>query len=153
MGHYNIPFHTNSSDFIVFSVTLLPTINTKFTSSSLPQYYHRILCYMAVTTISKSVRLRFINFSTKADLLEQYSEPIQFKLFPQPTSHNSPFIQTPAFSHGLQRFRDQLSATYSHPSLRSNFDLHNRWRSWLRHCATSRKAAGSIPDGIIGIFL
>jgi hypothetical protein len=21
-----------------------------------------------------------------------------------------------------------------------------RWRSWLRHCATSRKVAGSIPD-------
>ena len=28
-----------------------------------------------------------------------------------------------------------------------------RWRSWLRHCATSRKVAGSIPDGVIGIFL
>jgi len=27
-----------------------------------------------------------------------------------------------------------------------------RWRSWLRHCATSRKIAGSIPDGINGIF-
>ena len=27
-----------------------------------------------------------------------------------------------------------------------------RWRSWLRHCATSREVAGSIPDGIIGIF-
>jgi hypothetical protein len=27
-----------------------------------------------------------------------------------------------------------------------------RWRSWLRHCATSRKYAGSIPDGLIGIF-
>ena len=26
------------------------------------------------------------------------------------------------------------------------------WRSWLRHCATSRKVAGSIPDGFIGIF-
>ena len=25
--------------------------------------------------------------------------------------------------------------------------------SWLRHCATSRKFAGSIPDGVIGIFL
>jgi hypothetical protein len=24
-----------------------------------------------------------------------------------------------------------------------------RWRSWLRHCATSRKVAGSIPDGAI----
>ena len=26
------------------------------------------------------------------------------------------------------------------------------WRSWLRHCATSRKVAGSIPDGVIGIL-
>jgi hypothetical protein len=25
-------------------------------------------------------------------------------------------------------------------------------RSWLRHCATSRKDAGSIPDVVIGIF-
>ena len=27
-----------------------------------------------------------------------------------------------------------------------------RWLSWLRHCATSQKVAGSIPDGVIGIF-
>jgi hypothetical protein len=27
-----------------------------------------------------------------------------------------------------------------------------RWRSWLRQCATSRKVAGSIPDGVTGIF-
>ena len=27
-----------------------------------------------------------------------------------------------------------------------------RWRSWLRDCATSRKVAGSIPDGVTGIF-
>jgi len=27
-----------------------------------------------------------------------------------------------------------------------------RWRSWLRHCATSQKVMGSIPDGVIGIF-
>jgi len=26
------------------------------------------------------------------------------------------------------------------------------WRSWLRNCAASRKAAGSIPDGVTGIF-
>jgi hypothetical protein len=25
-------------------------------------------------------------------------------------------------------------------------------RSWLRHCATSRWFAGSIPDGVTGIF-
>ena len=28
-----------------------------------------------------------------------------------------------------------------------------RWRSWLRHCTTSRKVAVSIPDGVTGIFL
>ena len=27
-----------------------------------------------------------------------------------------------------------------------------RWRSWYRHCATSVKVTGSIPDGVIGIF-
>ena len=26
------------------------------------------------------------------------------------------------------------------------------WRSWLRHCATSRKAAGSILEDVAGIF-
>jgi ribosomal protein S14 len=27
-----------------------------------------------------------------------------------------------------------------------------RWRGWLRHCATSPKVAGSIPDAVVGIF-
>ena len=27
-----------------------------------------------------------------------------------------------------------------------------RWRSWLRHCDTSRKVAGSVPDYVIGFF-
>jgi hypothetical protein len=27
-----------------------------------------------------------------------------------------------------------------------------RWCSWVRHCATSRKVAGSIPDVVTGIF-
>jgi len=27
-----------------------------------------------------------------------------------------------------------------------------QWRSWLRHCATSWKVMGLIPDGVIGIF-
>ena len=30
--------------------------------------------------------------------------------------------------------------------------IHRGARGWLRHCATSRKVAGSIPDGVIGIF-
>ena len=27
-----------------------------------------------------------------------------------------------------------------------------RWRSWLRHCATSRKVVNSIPDAVIAFF-
>jgi hypothetical protein len=27
-----------------------------------------------------------------------------------------------------------------------------QWRSWLRHCATNRNVAGSIPYGVTGIF-
>jgi hypothetical protein len=27
-----------------------------------------------------------------------------------------------------------------------------QWHSWLRHCATNWKVAGSIPNGVTGIF-
>jgi hypothetical protein len=30
--------------------------------------------------------------------------------------------------------------------------IDTRWHSWLRHCTTSRKVAGSILDGVVGIF-
>ena len=37
--------------------------------------------------------------------------------------------------------------------IKSHFrSLDTRWRSWLRHFATSRKVACSIPDGVIGIY-
>ena len=32
-----------------------------------------------------------------------------------------------------------------------SYSAGTRWRSWLRHCATSQKVAGSIPGGVIGI--
>ena len=43
-----------------------------------------------------------------------------------------------------------------HPSslfyIPTSFILGTRWHSWLRHCATSRKVAGSIPHGVNGSF-
>jgi hypothetical protein len=36
--------------------------------------------------------------------------------------------------------------------VRYSYIWGTRWRSWLSHCATSRKAAGSIPDGVTGVF-
>jgi hypothetical protein len=34
----------------------------------------------------------------------------------------------------------------------SSLYLVTRWRCWLRHCATSQKVEGSIPDNVTGIF-
>ena len=31
-------------------------------------------------------------------------------------------------------------------------DEGTRWHGWLRHCVTNWKIAGSIPNGVIGIF-
>jgi len=46
--------------------------------------------------------------------------------------------------------------TFSNPnhyfSLPSVGGRGGPWRRWLRHCATSRKVAGSFPDGASGIF-
>jgi hypothetical protein len=43
---------------------------------------------------------------------------------------------------------------YEQPNFRRYHDYGGvmRGRSWLRHCATNRKVAGSIPDGVTGIF-
>ena len=41
---------------------------------------------------------------------------------------------------------------FNHLSATRPINGGTRWRSWLRHCATNRKVAGSIPDGGIGIF-
>ena len=44
---------------------------------------------------------------------------------------------------------------FGHPSINEPIPLSEkgtRWRSWLRHCATSRKVAGSIAGGVVGIF-
>jgi hypothetical protein len=52
---------------------------------------------------------------------------------------------------------ERLAARIRYERLRgwmgSSLSLRTRcwWRSWLRHCATSRKVADSIPDGVTGI--
>ena len=79
------------------------------------------------------------------------SEPAQAS--PQPeTCHNSLCVQL-------------LDQSLFRPSYRPQIQIHllqywdafyvfrgSRWRSCLRNCAKSRKVAGSIPGGIIGII-
>ena len=37
-------------------------------------------------------------------------------------------------------------------NIHMTFGRGTRWRRWLRHCSTSRKALGSTPYGVLGIF-
>jgi hypothetical protein len=64
------------------------------------------------------------------------------------------FIQTGRISWTARGFwKNNFSNT--HNMMRYSFQYSigcTRWRSWLRHCATRRKVAGSIPDGVVGIF-
>ena len=43
--------------------------------------------------------------------------------------------------------KDWLSLSNEH-IVNIQKDWGTRWRSWLRHCAASRKVTGSIPDGV-----
>jgi len=57
----------------------------------------------------------------------------------------------PARSESLYRLQyDGCNCVVFLVTSTSNWGI--RWRSWLRHCATNRKVAGSIPDGVIEIF-
>jgi hypothetical protein len=52
------------------------------------------------------------------------------------------------------RERERRDRVYSPINIYINIKVMRgtRWRSWLRHCATSRKVAGLIPDGVTWIF-
>jgi hypothetical protein len=66
---------------------------------------------------------------------------------------------------GGYNFKIDFLQTYNDMTFFPCFDVGNSWsfsnildlsyigwRSWLRHCTASRKVAGSIPDGVTGIF-
>jgi len=61
-----------------------------------------------------------------------------------------PHSQQLASAKGIRTtsFQTMPVTLYSYTS----FGWGTRWRIWLRHCTTSRKVSGSIPDGVTGIF-
>jgi hypothetical protein len=70
--------------------------------------------------------------------------------FPQTCSK---LTHTHTHSHTLTRAHTHAHThTHTHTHTLTHTKQGTRWRSWLRHCATSRKVMSSIPDGVIGIF-
>jgi dipeptidase len=92
------------------------------------------------------------------DLLERYGQggPCSDTV-PDFTYHNSFLIADSKEAWVLETVGKVWAAEkitglflFSFPS--SGIDWGTRWRSRLRHRATSRKVTVSIPDGIVGIF-
>jgi hypothetical protein len=53
----------------------------------------------------------------------------------------------------IQPSNPHYSGYYTHPhNCFTSYTGGTQWHRWLRHCATSWKVTGSIPDGINGIF-
>jgi hypothetical protein len=55
-----------------------------------------------------------------------------------------PKVSLEFFTWCIFTFRTRLVHTY--------YGARCWWRSWLMHCATCRKVAGTIPDGVTGNF-
>jgi hypothetical protein len=72
-----------------------------------------------------------------------------------PTEHEAGFAPEP----GLRFWRTEKSSAPTgnrtailRPSSPGLVKTSYAVAQWLRHCATNRKVAGSIPDGFVGIF-
>ena len=63
-----------------------------------------------------------------------------FRIFPYVSSTKS--FEEPTLDSAFKRLHRQSGRGVG----------DTRWRSWFRHCDTSRKVAGSIPDGVPGLF-
>jgi len=58
----------------------------------------------------------------------------------------------PMFQRQCKKLKDFNEIKYLLHKLRNLYSESTRWRIWLMNCATRRKVAVSIPDGVIGIF-
>jgi hypothetical protein len=68
----------------------------------------------------------------------------------QPSLHNAlPPDVTSKCQKLLFYIPEVLGSNIGHPA---STNCATAWSSWLRHCATNRKVAVSIPDGVIGNF-
>ena len=74
--------------------------------------------------------------------------------FPTKTSYTFLILPmfAPCFYHSNCLLKICINLFHTYIILQPLMKWGPRWRSWLRHCATSQKVAGSIPDGVIGIF-
>jgi hypothetical protein len=67
-------------------------------------------------------------------------------------------IKSKTVVRSVRESREKRLLASSRPSVRPYMstrlpeDGGTRWRSWLRHRTISRKVAGSIPNGVIGMF-
>jgi hypothetical protein len=136
-----------SESTVCLPLTILTAINrlssVNYINCNVPasSNHSKITCYNADTVLLLLLLLEFTHTSIQPCVNVPHSVPIY---------EMSPFILT------CQRGAFSLALSFSHLPLLSSI-LFTIWRplmvaQWVRYCARNRKVAGSIPDGVIGIF-
>jgi hypothetical protein len=134
-----------------------PSLQNKVSPASSVTYYYPIntttqilyIWYLFVTTTCfgsphQSLTCRALGHRTVKGQASPYKQIARYAEF-QMSSHR--FRTSHRFTKDVTFVSSVLNFSFT--------VVYNRgtpWRSWLRHCATSRKAAGSIPDGVIRIL-
>ena len=87
-----------------------------------------------------------------SDYLSHWDHKIPPMSIKFPDSQHSLIVST-LFSN-CETLQDSIRTSATHGKWGAvPVNTGTRWRSWFRYCATSRKVAGSIPDGIIDLIL
>ena len=73
-------------------------------------------------------------------------------IIPNYSQQDATFLDLFIFTDVLHVSGGSSTHHQEHITVHTAVHTVHTWRSWLRHCATSRKVAVSIPDGVIGIF-
>ena len=85
-----------------------------------------------------------VDVSIKLGVTSGWKTPVNLSL---PNKMNTPIILNSDILQKLLHYYQQ-----EHPNTKHYSHICMWWHSWLRHCATRQKVAGSIPEGAIGIF-
>jgi hypothetical protein len=127
------------------------------------------ILYNEWCTLSLAPQPHFITLCVFACTLEASLSVFHFKSFVCLILYYHSYIQSGTFGKPLLLTENHCTMQKTNFSFCSSFTVKHvndyfvfqaayymiwgmRWCSWLRHCATNRNDAGSIPNGVTGIF-
>ena len=117
----------------------------------------RLFSHLLLVTMFgwQSAKLNLQKFSCGWDclpLLALLSSEVLAKNEGKYQEHSPSMWHLPMFIHVASTFGEKLPLVLIYMCVWYIYEGGTQWRNWLRHCATSRKVTGLIPNSVTGIF-